>query len=155
VISDERIQEVVLKSEIKTVFDEDVPEDIPIATVMEKLREQYHVFYIHPRGGSYLHDSYVTNQLKQLFGERYVNENGRGSDENLICETIIGLIAATEGADVDDIIKGLTSVGTDEATARAVSNAVVPYGGGRAVAKKATATGELATAGAGDDVGRL
>jgi hypothetical protein len=153
VISDEMFDRKTRRSELTAVFGDDFPlppEDTPIEATVEKLKKSYEVFYIHPRGGSYQGDKSLTAQMKKLFGERYVV----GTDERNICETIIGLIAATEGYDADDITAGLVNVGTSAATAAAVTSALAPYTGGALTKAKAKADGELVAAGA-DDSGRL
>jgi hypothetical protein len=145
IVSDEKLQPTVSRSEIKDVFDVDVEANIPLEDVMARLSEQYEVFYIMPSGAYYNDDQEITGSLKALFGERFINN----SDPELICEVLIGLIAATEGFDVNDIKAALVDENTTADQAQRATDAIVPYAGG--LTKKNTGSASEELVGAGSD----
>lgn len=124
--------------------------DIPIEQIFADLQEQYEVFFLFQKQGSY-DESRILPAWKALLHERALVLE----DPNAVCEFIAGLLGMMEGGlDVDDIEADLLAVGADPSAIRAAGKALATVGGGSggAVAKTdgslpttddTTATGRL------------
>lgn len=87
--ADEPLFGYVNKTQVKDVFDDDIPKNIPIETIIEEVRQNYHVFMIWPQNG-YMN---AREQFVKLFGENYVLTL---QNPNLICELIASVIGINE-----------------------------------------------------------
>jgi hypothetical protein len=76
--------------QVKEVFGDDIPSDIPIATIIEELRQHYHIFVLWPSASTYLN---AREQYVQLFGEESVYTL---QHPDLICEMIGSLVGLNE-----------------------------------------------------------
>jgi len=91
--------------------------DVPTPQVFDELREQYEVFFLFQKQGSYSEAS-VMPAWRALLGENAVVLD----DPNTVCEFIAGLLAMREGGlGLDEVAEDLAEVGFDPAAVRAVS----------------------------------
>lgn len=117
--ADEPIFPVCSKRHIKAIFGDDVPENIPIETLIEDLKKLYEVFVIWPVGGyAEAYEQYV-----HLFGQKNVLTL---QDPNLICELIGSVIGVHEGVvgSASQIEADLSSVGVSAGDIATITSAV-------------------------------
>jgi len=119
--ADEPIFSHVKADEVREIFDIDTEGRLPVSAVIEKLKEQYHVFVIWPMGG-YRH---AREQYEHLFGKECVVQL---QQPILFCELIGSLIGITEKKlKPTNVVKDLVKVGTSSNDADEVLNAITPY----------------------------
>jgi hypothetical protein len=85
-----------------------------------------------------------------MFGQNML----RLEDPRDVCELIATTIGVCEGYDIDTIATDLRDVGASTGAVKSATSAIVPYAASKALAKKATASGDLVVAG-DDAVARL
>lgn len=121
--ADEPIHGVQMKPfvqahEVAHVYGDKLQKDIPVAEIIEELKQKYHVFVIWPDGG-YKH---AREQYVKLFGEECVVTL---QHPNLICECIASLVGVNEERiDADGALRDLVAVGTDKKAAKELANSV-------------------------------
>jgi hypothetical protein len=112
--ADEPIFDHVSKADVKTVFNDTLESDLPIAEVIEEARRNFNIFVIWPEGG-YAH---AKEQYVRLFGDESVLVSQHPA---LICELIASTIALyEEKVTPASIVTDLVAVGVDHSTANAL-----------------------------------
>lgn len=142
-IGDEEAYPKVSKAIVKEFFGANIQADISLEDILKEVQEKWEVFHLcvstrYPDGSH--------GFWKKYLGERALRlETPEG-----VSELIATTIGACEGRDLDDIHADLVAHGSDKTAADAARKAMVLFsGGGNAVAKKGTVTGELAPSGKG------
>lgn len=110
IIGDERAYTEVNFHQVEAIIGDKINQNIPIRDILEEVKERYHVFYIHPRDGSYVGDPLNVSFWEALLGQNYIQD----VETDAVCETIavtIGMMEAT--VDLDAIPDHLKAVGTD------------------------------------------
>lgn len=150
-IGDELTYDDVSRGEVNRLMGTRLEKDIPIAAVFAKLQEQFHTFFILPKGASHGGDKSVIAHWKKLVGEENVIEL---DDASAISETMALQIGLCEGStDVDSASKDLVDSGSSTALVRTAVDSINPkYRTGSAIAR--ATPGGLATSGT-DSVGRI
>lgn len=119
-VGDEYPWPVVTKAEVLAVFGVEAEADEKIEEVIARAQEKWEIFHIMPTNTTHGRSAAVHARWKALLGERFVLLE----DENLICETVAGLIYMLETAlGVDAVVNDLDLKGKD---ADKVRNALVP-----------------------------
>ena len=149
-IGDETPYKNVDKAQVERLIGDQLEASIPTESIIEELRDKFEVFWIIPGETDHSNDTAVIDRLKGLFGERLIQL----TNPDDVCETIATAIGVCEGYDIHDVAAGLRGVGADSDAVGRATTALSAYIGSSAVAKGATMTGALATAGA-DKVERL
>jgi len=100
--------------------------DISTKDIFEELKEQYEVFFLFQKQGSYSVDQ-VLPAWKELLGERALVLE----DPNAVCEFIAGLLGMLEGGfDIDEIEADLKAVGANASAIKAAGKALATVGSG-------------------------
>jgi hypothetical protein len=100
--------------------------DISTKQIFEELKEQYEVFFLFQKQGSY-DESSILPAWRELLGERALVLE----DPNAVCEFIAGLLAMLEGGfDLDEIEDDLKAIGADASAIKAAGKALATVGGG-------------------------
>lgn len=149
-ISDETPYDKVSASNVQRLIGDNLQEDIPTSSILEELREKFEVFWVRPAEGSYTHDLGVTDTMKKMFGQNWLNLE-KAED---VVELIATTIGVAEGFDIHSVGKHLKDIGADAASVGRASTAVATYAGAKGIAKVATSENELVTTG-DDNVTRL
>lgn len=132
---DEKPYNMVTREEIIKIFGDTLERDLTIEEAVAKASEMYEVFHIVATRGSYGRNS--GPRWVKLLGQRVLFLD----DPNSIAELIASTIALTEGeADPDDPTAGM---GLDDATARSVNQALMPYSKSLALTKVGSVSGKL------------
>ncbi len=150
-LGDETPYPAVKRSEVQAFIGDILEADIPTETILAELREKFEVFWIIPAGTSYFNDEKVLEPLRKLFGQNLLKLDNADDVSELVASTI----GVAEGYDLHDVAAALKDIGADGGSIDRARAALVKYADTQAVSKVATATGELATAGAGSGVERL
>lgn len=118
-IGDEGPQTVLTKKHVKDFFDEDVPNDLPIADLVKMIEANWHYYHIHVYdSGGYRHDrmdEYLT-AWRQNIGERVV----KLTDHHKLGEVVVSIIEVTAGRD-KDAVAASWGHGTDLVVSTALS----------------------------------
>lgn len=124
-IGDERSYTEVNFRQVEQLMGDKLEANIPLVDIMNEVKKRYNVFFLHPMDASYVDNPDNVAFWTKLLGQNYIEH----VQTDTICETIAGLIGASEGtvSSVDDITSALTEVGTSSAKARAVGNTVSPF----------------------------
>lgn len=100
--------------------------DVPTKEVFEKLQEQYEVFFLFQRQGSYSAED-ILPVWRELLGENALVLE----DPSTVCEFIAGLLAMREGGlDLDEVAEELKDAGFDPAAIQSASKTLATVGGG-------------------------
>ncbi|MGV9001632.1 MAG: hypothetical protein ACOH18_01610 [Candidatus Saccharimonadaceae bacterium] len=100
--------------------------DIPTKQIFEELKEQYEVFFLFQKQGSYS-ESQILPAWRELLGERALVLE----DPSAVCEFIAGLLGMLEGGfDLDEIEDDLKAIGANPSAIRAAGKALATVGGG-------------------------
>lgn len=103
---------VVEKEEVKAIFGDKIEEDIPLADIIEEVKQMYNVYIIWPEGG-YVH---AREQYVELFGDECVVTS---QHPNLICELIASIIGLNEKKiNATTAVDDLVAVGIDKSKAK-------------------------------------
>jgi hypothetical protein len=141
-LGDENPYPKVQKAQVERLIGEKIEDDIPLETVLEKLREKFEVFWIMPGGTYHYNDSYVLDNLQQLFGQNFL----KLPDPADVSELIVSTIGLCEGYDVKSIEADLISAGSSNASAKNATTALATFvNNSSLVRKSAKIDGALAT----------
>jgi hypothetical protein len=141
----------VKRAEVKRLIGDSLQADIPLAEILNDLREKFEVFWIYPKQGSYFNDATVMDPLRKLFGQNLLVLE-RADD---ICELIAATIGVAEGYDIHDIGSALKDIGADDGAIGRATAAVAVYAKSvTGLTKSAKVDGALVDVGA-DSVDRL
>lgn len=137
--ADEPVPTMVSKEAVKRVFGDSISEDISIETIIEEVKDMYHLFVLWPIDGYQdARDQYV-----QLFGEDHVISL---QHPNIICQQIGSLIGMNEkNLTPSEVEDDLVSVGMSAKDARAITQALMPFakgGAARGLAAKLPGVGK-------------
>lgn len=142
-VTDEAGYPFVQPHQALQIFGDRLEAEIPLASIIEEVRERFEVFLVCLETGAYApsETKKIMSGWKTIFGERFLVLKDPADVSELI-STTIGLC---EGREVDAITKDLAAAGAAQGTIKAVTTALVPYA---ALAKatglaRATVTGSL------------
>jgi hypothetical protein len=142
--ADEPIFKFVTASQVKAVFGDNLQGEIPIAEIIEEVREQYHLFLIWPEGGY----PDAREQYEELLGQEYVL---RSQHPNLICELIAATVAMNEDRVAPaDVKKDLLSIGASSAEADNVITALATIAKSKGEVTKTTGAVQASSAAGAD-----
>lgn len=129
--ADEPIFAQVVAHEVQSVFGVGIEQDLPIAEVIDDLKEKFHVFVVWP-DGAYLD---AREQYVKLFGEECVVTL---QHPNRICELIAGIVGLNEEKVTPaSLVTDLVAIGTSQHEADELTTALVRHVSG-SVAKSAS-----------------
>jgi len=112
-------RKVVEKSEVKAVFGDDIEADIPLADIIEEVKEKYNLYIIWPECG-YAH---AREQYIELFGEDNVVTS---QHPNLICELVASIVGLNEQKiTAEDAVDDLVAVGLDRSKAEDIAGSAI------------------------------
>jgi hypothetical protein len=94
IIGDEKPYPVAGRDELSTIIGDDVQADVPVRTIIEKVQEMYHLFYIIPVGASHGKDPHLKETWQDLIGPQNVLML---DDPAAVCEAIGTAIGVMEG----------------------------------------------------------
>lgn len=161
---DETCEKVLSREHIKQWTGDDVAEDMPIETIMEKLTEKWDVWFLYPVGGGYSADMVIEGLgapsrgvgWRSLLGDRALTLEAPETICDLIA-LIIGLElgTVTHDAGLDD----LAGLGRDDKAIASVSKTLVLAGVGGSnaggIVPLGTSDGDLPASTSDDGVDRL
>lgn len=113
IFGDEKPFPVVKKSEVLTVFGDEIESDIPVKSIVDELSVRYHVFYIIPQMTSHWGNQEHLNVWRNLLTPEHVLEL---QDPNKICELIVSTVAMFEqNASLEDLMSDNVATGLNGA----------------------------------------
>src|SRR5262245_20622412 len=125
VIGDEAPYGRVKRVEVEALIGDTLQADLPIADLIEELRQAWDVSYVVPRMTSHYNNESIRRQWVKLLGQNVL----RLEEPAGICELIASTIGLAEGkVDLDDLGGDLRETGADESVARAVGRALAGVG---------------------------
>ena len=129
-IGDEMPYRKVKRREVKRVFGDRLPADIPIREILDEARQKFEIYYILPNLTSYYDDPRILDCWQRLLGQNVIKLPDPAGISELIASTI-GL--AEEAVALDDLQADLRGAGVRHKVARAVTSALqdVPIGNKR------------------------
>src|SRR5260370_396508 len=108
---------VVEKEEVKAVFGDDIEADIPLADIIEEVKQMYNLYVIWPQGGF----NHAREQYVELFGEESVITS---QHPDLICELVASIVGLNESKiDATSAVKDLVAVGLSHDKASSIVGA--------------------------------
>ncbi len=120
-IGDELPYKRVKRREVKHVFGDKLPGDIPIRDIIAEAQQKYEIFFVLPNLTSYYDDPEILRVWRSLLGQNVLRlDDPRGISE-LIASTI-GL--AEDAVRWDDLVGDLHQAGTQQTVAQSVSTAL-------------------------------
>lgn len=123
IIGDERPYERLTRAEASEVFGDSLQDDVSTETLVEQVRERYHVFFIIPAGASNSSAAWLRQTWERLLGSQ--NVLALDKPEN-VAEAIAAAVGICEGAtDIDGVSADLHDVGSGHA-AGAITTALAP-----------------------------
>lgn len=133
----------VNKDQVKRLIGDDLEADIPLATILDELREKYEVFWLFPKGTSHWDNPRVNATLSDLFGQNLI----KLTNPDDVCEVIAAAIGALEGFDVKSIEADLIDTGSTKISASTAIAAISSLTSSGLIRKVATVDGTLAAGG--------
>jgi hypothetical protein len=123
-VGDEEAPEGLLRSQIKTIFGDDVQEDYSTEKLLNMASKMYHVFHIVVEEGSHARYAMpkVMSSWTKLLGQRVL----KLSDHKKLAEVVVSAIEVNEGKDVGVVTKSWSGA-TSLVVARALDG-LVPAG---------------------------
>lgn len=135
IIGDEMAYNRVKHREVESVIGDKLREDIPVTSVVAELQRKFEVYYILPAGSSYVGDTEVLGQWRDLLRQNVIELD----DLDAVCETIALTIGLAEDAiDLDEGLGHLKDVGAPDDQVGSVSRALSSYAEGRSGALAVT-----------------
>jgi hypothetical protein len=123
IIGDEKTYDFVDRKAAATVIGDSLQADIPIADIMDEVKERWNVYFISPNLTSYYKQTWLREWWTKLVGQNFIELD----DPNKICEAIVAAVAIyEENFEADEILDAVGLSG---------STALVAMGKGRSVAK--------------------
>jgi hypothetical protein len=150
IVGDELPREKISAGAVKRLIGDDLPEDLPTATILAELREHYDVYWLFPSCSQYYMETITRDPLKVMF-EQHLIMLDKIED---IAEVIAATIGIAKGYNPRDIVTDLVDAGLSRDAAKCVSVAVATVGGASLARKAATVEGTLSDGGV-DAVSRL
>lgn len=149
-IGDELCRPTVNRHYVQNLIGDKLEADVPIATIVEELKQKFEVYYIIPLAGSgHGRDPEIYREWSKLLGkDRVMRVEGI---EN-VCEVIGLTIGLAEGTidDLDDGLSDLDDLGASKTTKKSVSTALSTIVTGTAVkGRSAKASGAMTISGGG------
>ncbi len=93
IIGDEHAYPKVFKKAVKQIFGEDIPQDIPLAEIVDEVRDRYHLFFVVPNMTSHYSDASLYSYWMGMLSQQRVLKL---DDPKKVCELIATSIAVTE-----------------------------------------------------------
>lgn len=122
-MGDEAFWPTVTAEEVQRIFGVQAEADESVASLVAKAQEQWEIFHLFAKDGSYPDRTDIHDKWRKLLGERFVMVE----DSSLVCEVIAGLIHSLESAlDADRVVADIGLKGRDAAV---VKNAIMRVGG--------------------------
>jgi len=110
---DEESYPTVRKSEVQTIFGDEIPADIPVKDIIRECQERYHVFFVIPNMTSHYGSKGLETHWRGLVGDENVLLL---DDPNKICELIVSTVALfEETATLEDLMADNVATGLDTA----------------------------------------
>ena len=103
IIGDETPYNYVSKDEVKRWIGEDIQDNIPTKDILKELQAKFNVFWLFPGTAQNGDDKGIQNQLKELFGQRFMLLK----DPEDICTAIAATVAISEGRDPHVVVREL------------------------------------------------
>lgn len=128
IIGDEMPYQQVSPSQVEAVLGQKIQAPVPIAEVVEALKEKYNLFYIMPKQTSNFGNKAICAEWKKWVGQNLILLD----DPAGICECIAAQIGVFEGVidSPDRAVDDLISENTSKKIAKSVSRAIVVAGAG-------------------------
>ncbi len=124
IITDEPTYNVITKEEIAKHIGDTVQANIPLAKVVEQLKEKFNVFVLIPSDTANHKDKGMIESWRDFFGQQVVFVK----DPNETAETIASLIGLAEGRiDIHGVSTDLQDLGVAKRTVDNVTSAVTVY----------------------------
>lgn len=121
IFGDEMPKDHVSADQVKRLIGDDIPADIPLKDIIEEVRTKFNLYYIMPGHTTYSDNAGMNSRLKDLFGESFVKMDNPED----VCETLVTMIASSEGVDVKSIEADLVAAGSSKASAARAKKVVV------------------------------
>lgn len=126
VIGDEMPYPRVKAHEVRSVVGDRAVQDIPVARMLDEVRERYDTWFMLPTAASYGGNRKVLGAWRRLLGQQAVELD----DLDAVCETIALIIGLGEEAtDLDAGLADLADAGTARTVSRALSDLPHPRAG--------------------------
>ncbi|MEV7231132.1 MULTISPECIES: hypothetical protein [Polymorphospora] len=131
IIGDEMAYPQVKRREVRAVLGEGIAENVPLAGIVDEVRQKWDTYFLLPAGSSHAKDPRVLGFWRDLLGQNAIELD----DLDAACETIALTVGLGEGTvDLDEALDDLREVGSDAAAT--VSKALVRIGADRAPATR-------------------
>lgn len=120
IICDESLIPVIKKEEVEKVFGVKLQGDLPTEEVVNLVKERWNLYCIVPNMTAHFRNDRMKTYWKQMLGQNLILLD----DPNMIGKTVVSIIAANEGFDVDTIHQDLIASGASAGEANSVSKAI-------------------------------
>ena len=151
ILGDELLYDHVNKDQVKRLIGDNLQADIPVADILDEVREKFEVYWIFPKGSNYWDRKDINDGLRKLFGQSFI----RLEDPTAVAELIATTIGVGEGFDTKAIEADLAAAGSSKKAIKSASTALAPYVAATALTRRAaTVEGALVAKGK-DTVHRL
>lgn len=121
IIGDEMPYRRVCRREVKRIFGDQLPEDIPLEQILQEAQQKYEVYFILPNLTSYYHDERIIDCWRKLLGQYAI----RLPDPSGISELIASAIGlAEESIGWDELSHNLQGEGASQDVVQAVESAL-------------------------------
>ena len=136
-LGDELPYPVVSASQVKRFIGDDIQADIPLADIINEVREKFEIFWAIPAMTDHFNDHRVTDELQKMFGQSFM----KLTNPEDVCELIISTIGVTEGYDLHSVTSALKDIGADADSVTRATKAVAVYAKSCNSVAKAKVTG--------------
>lgn len=136
IIGDEMAYTTINRSQVKTIFGDDLEENISLDSIIKEVQEKYDLYFVMPNLTQHYTDSRVEEFWKSRLGQNFIKLD----DPNGISELLATLVGVGEGT-VDRIEDDLADVGTEMTVATSVANAVATLHNGKNEVSSLSGTG--------------
>lgn len=125
-IGDEMAYPTVRREHVKQLIGDDLEDDIPTKTIVERASKLYDIFFLYVNSGTYLgYEDEIFKSWQKLLGERAIKLN----DPDAVAETVAGIIGLCEGtASTITLSRDLVDLGTSTAVVNTVTTALAKVG---------------------------
>jgi hypothetical protein len=106
ILGDEMCYPTVSRDRVLRLIGDELPADIPTATLFEELRQRYDVFYVLTAGTAYYEQENVRQHWRGLVGDDHMLLL---SHADMIAELVVGAVGVSEGYSLEDICEDLAS----------------------------------------------
>lgn len=122
ITGDEPPNSHVSRLQVKALIGDDLPNDIPIAAVIEELQQTFEPFYLIPEPGR---ARGIEREWRALLGDRVV-VMASPDDTSHVAAALVALLEAAE-PDLPAVIERLRGAGLPQQRAAAIAQAVAPF----------------------------